>query len=191
MTGDFSAGPSALGFFYQARYALLLLLRNDSDYEMSLESLDDIVFERAGNPVELLQTKHHINSTASLSNASTDLWKTLRVWSTEVSQGQVQPEEVMFTLVTTARAPDESAASKLCPETSQGRDVNSALEILRETVRSSRSETNRPAYDAFSSLSDSQQRKLVSSIYVLDSSPNILDARDKIISELRVATSAL
>src|SRR5881628_1155073 len=75
MSGQFSANASALGYFYQARYALLLLLGADVDAEMSLERYDDIAFEQEGTPKELLQTKHQINYTGSLSDASTDLWK--------------------------------------------------------------------------------------------------------------------
>jgi len=33
---SFSAAPSALGYYYQSRYALLLLLKADDDAQMSI-----------------------------------------------------------------------------------------------------------------------------------------------------------
>lgn len=191
MSGQFSANASALGYFYQARYALLLILQAKSDAEMSLESLDDIAFEKGGTAVELLQTKHHIDSTASLTNASSDLWKTLRVWCTAVLNNAIKPDEVVLTLVSTGRAPDGSVASKLRPEISQGRDVDTALKTLRTTAQTSSSHVNAPAYAAFLSLSKQQQQKLINSVRVLDSSPTILDARDRILEQIKFATRPL
>jgi hypothetical protein len=189
MSGQFSANASALGYFYQARYALLLLLGADVDAEMSLERFDDIAFEQDGTPKELLQTKHQINYTGSLSNASTDLWKTLRVWSDAIAKGRIEPTETILTIVTTGRAPDGSAASKLKPnDAQQQRDVNSALDTLRQVPQSSKSETNKPAYDAFLALTPEQQHALVNNIYVLDSSPNILDTKDQLLGKLKFST---
>jgi C-terminal domain 7 of the ABC-three component (ABC-3C) systems len=188
MLGMFSANASALGYFYQARYALLLLLDSDVDSEMSLERFDDISFDQDGVPIQLLQTKHHVNSSGSLSNASTDLWKTLRVWSEAVAKRQIEPSKTVFTLITTNRAPNDSAASKLRPASVGGRDVNSALSTLCETAKKSESSVNRAAYDTFLGLPSPQQTALVTSINVLDSSPNILDTRDLILNRLKYST---
>jgi len=189
MMGEFSANASALGYFYQSRYALFLLLsRAEADAEMSVERLDDISFGQGDNPVELLQTKHHIKATASLSDASTALWKTLRVWSVAFAESRISPGETILTLVTTGRAPRDSAAIKLRPHTTNTRDPENALKILREVASTSESQTNRPAYDAFRQLSDRQQRALVASINLLDASPNILDTRDQILKQMRIGT---
>ena len=40
---DFSARESGLGYLYQARYALWLLLDGPEEQEVVLETLDDIV----------------------------------------------------------------------------------------------------------------------------------------------------
>lgn len=189
MSGQFSANASLLGYFYQARYALLLLLGADVDAEMSIERFDDIAFEKEGTPTELLQTKHQINYTGSLSDASTDLWKTLRVWSEAVASGVIDPSEAILTLVTTGRAPEGSAASNLRPGSAQQkRDVDSALETLRNIPHTSKSDTNKPAYEAFLALKAEQQQALVNSIQVLDSSPNILDTKDQILEKLKFST---
>jgi len=55
---DFSATDSALGYLYQVRLALLSSLRRlsmDASFTVYFETLDDVVFEQAGTPVELLQ----------------------------------------------------------------------------------------------------------------------------------------
>jgi hypothetical protein len=188
MSGQFSANASALGYFYQARYALLLLLDAEVGSEMSLEKFDDISFETSGTPIQLLQTKHHISSTGSLSNASVDLWKSLRVWSEGVAQKKFEPSDTILTLVTTGLASDNSAASKLRPITVSRRDVDSALTILLDTAQTSDSKTNKPAYDAFRGLQPRQQRALVNSINILDSSPNITDTESLILRKLRLTT---
>lgn len=180
---DFSANAASLGYFYQSRYALLKLVQAEADAEMSLERFDDIAFEEAGTPTQLLQTKHHVRHTASLTNSSTDLWKTFRVWSESVLNGSVNPEETILTLITTGQAPPESAASLLRPE---NRDVNRAVELLSNVAATSESQTNRSAYEAFLRLSNEQQRALVSSVNVLDSSPDIIDVHDQIVKELRL-----
>lgn len=189
MTGPFSANASALGYFYQTRYALLILLRaggDDPDAEISIERFDDVAFEEVGTPLELIQTKHHIGSFKSLSDASVDLWKTLRVWSTAITCGDLQPENVRLTLVTTALAPEGSVASKLRPQFN--RDVDGALEVLRSVAITSTNKDNAPSYDAFRKLTPLQQKVLLGSVHVLDASPNIVDVREQIVSELRIAT---
>ncbi len=186
---DFSANASALGYFYQSRYALFLMLsRADADAQLSVERLDDISFAQDGTAVELLQTKHHIKATASLSDASTALWKTLHVWSAAFAENKIRPGESILTLVTTGRAPKGSAAAKLRPHTTGDRDWQTALEILRDVAGKSDSRTNRSAYEAFHNLSDRRQSELVMSIQLLDASPNISDTRGRILDQLRLST---
>ncbi len=194
MPGQFSANASALGYFYQARYALLLLMeagKTDPDAEMSIERFDDVAFEEAENPTELIQTKHHFNSSASLSDASTDLWKTIRIWSTESLKQSWDIDKIIFTLVTTTLAPPGSIASKLRSSDSGYRNVDEALTALLNVSKASESQDNRQAYEAFLGLSENQQHTLLNNVRILDASPNILDVRNKILGELRYTTRYL
>jgi hypothetical protein len=188
MGGQFSANASALGYFYQARYALLLLLNAGVESEISIERFDDIAFENNGSPTELLQAKHHISNTGSLTNASTDLWKTLRVWSTLIATNQIEPNKVVLTLMTTAIAPENSAASKLRPVGTKERNEDEALTTLLEVAKTSESATNEMAYIAFLDLSEPLQKSLLKSIQILDASPSITDAYEKILNKLRIST---
>lgn len=66
---DFSATDSALGYLYQIRLGLLSSLRRlsrDASFTIYFETLDDVVFEEAGTPAELLQLKHHCERAANL-----------------------------------------------------------------------------------------------------------------------------
>jgi hypothetical protein len=73
-SNPFSAADSALGYLYQVRAGLLWALRRlkmNDDFLISLETLDDVTFEtKGGTPDELLQTKHHRDREASLTDAS-------------------------------------------------------------------------------------------------------------------------
>src|SRR5579875_1925009 len=117
-TNPFGASSSTLGYLYQCRYSLVLLLeraRTRPESELSIERFDDISFEEGGQPTEQIQTKHHIGRTGDLSDASTDLWKTIRVWAEGLRSSRLLLPDTSLLLVTTAMAPDGSAASKLRP----------------------------------------------------------------------------
>ena len=69
---------------------------------MSLETLDDVVFESDSNPSELLQVKHHLNHKASLKDKSVDLWKTIGIWI-DLRSKSLTPEDCIRCLLTTGR----------------------------------------------------------------------------------------
>ncbi len=95
----FSASASMLGYVYQARYALLLLLRRnklDSNVRLTIEKFDDVAFDSGGGPDELIQTKHCVPG--NLTDLSEDLWGTLRIWAEGVRDNEFLPGTV-FTLV--------------------------------------------------------------------------------------------
>lgn len=170
----FSAADSALGYLYQARVALLWSLRcakAGGDFVVSLETLDDVTFEsKGGTPEELLQTKHHRNSEASLSNASSDLWKSLRVWFEGHADNRIPPDTTLC-LLTTGAAPKDGAAWFL---RNDNRNVERAQSILESTAQSSESQANAPAYTAFLAASATARRNILDSVVVLDRAPSIL-----------------
>ena len=132
-----SAAGSALGYLYQCRVAMLWTLRRirqggQAEFAIVIEGLDDVVFESDGSVTELLQTKHHVSRHGDLSDASEDLWKTLRVWCDAWATGMLVGETAFY-LVTTATAPTGSAAVLLGP--SQGRQPEAALTLLQAVAR--------------------------------------------------------
>jgi len=181
MSRDFSARESAIGYLYQSRYALYLLLKR-IDGDIAIEKLDDITFEEGFSPLELLQLKHHVNSAASLTNSCSDLWKTVRIWCDTLKKyGTIS----RLTLVTTSIAPRESVAFYL--KDNSNRDPLKAKEIMLSVISSSKNKANQVAYESFRSLTPDQQLKLVENIYIVDGSPDIIDIIEEIKKQLALS----
>jgi len=190
----FDATPSALGYIYQVRYALLLALKkiaeaNDpDDCFISIEQLDDIAFEENGDPVELLQAKYH-GSPGNLTDRSADLWKTVRIWSEMIASQEVSLEEVAFTLLTTESAVPDSIANYLGTD-EKTRNIQAALIAMRNISQETQNATNKKAYEAFTALEPWQQEGLLNSIYVIANSPHIIEVEKKIKRQIRLSASA-
>lgn len=171
---QFSAADSALGYLYQVRCALLWSLQRlpiEPAFEASIETLDDVTFETAGSPQELLQTKLHKNRGANLTDASPDLWKTLRIWIAALDAGQITSETVLY-LVTTENASPGTIAGNLKVT---GRDTEVALQRLEQTAQTSTNQTNNTAYQAYLNKPPEERKKLIDRIFVVDSAPDISD----------------
>jgi hypothetical protein len=183
MMSSFSAEDSALGYFYQSIYALLLVLDEQEEAHIALENLDDVDLLVDGKILELRQLKHHIKGEASLTNLSSDLWKTIRIWSTYIHDGTINPSEVKLILITTANAPEGSIARCLSP-IHKYRNNKEIADQLLELSSTSTNQKLEEAFKAYKDLNDSQRELLVSSIVVLDNSPDIFDTDKKIKSKL-------
>jgi len=183
-TSQFDASSSFLGYLYQARLALLLTLRKtkrDPGLQVSIERFDDVSFDEAGTPLERIQTKHHIGKTASLTDRSSDLWRTLRVWSEDILKGDLDPSSIILTLMTTGAAPANTAASYL---RASGRDVREASRILLQVADTGGNVENESGYAAFLQLSKTDRAMLLNAINILDSAPSISTVETEIADEL-------
>lgn len=181
----YSAADSAIGYFFQFKYALfdsLSKLSSGESFLVSMEKLDDIGFEdREGHKI-LKQVKH---TKKSLTDKSVDLWKTIRIWCEGISSGYIPPDTTFY-LVTTAKTQDGSAANYLTAGNS--RDPFQALELLELACASSTNKDNIDAYKSFNGLSKLQKDNLVQNIIILDSVPpiNNLDKKTKDVIRLNV-----
>jgi hypothetical protein len=176
----FLAAGSAAGYYYQARVALVEALKfaySESGIDIAIERLDDVSFEKDGTPLELLQTKHHISKVGDLTDTSPDIWRTLRVWCENVKKDPSLPSRTRFTLITTAEASEESAASCLRPQTthSQYRDVDAADSLLMTAATSSTNVALASAFEIFRGLTPEMRKSLLTAIEVLDRAPQISD----------------
>lgn len=183
---DFSAGDSALGYLYQVRLALLSSLKRLSKgdaFSVYIESLDDVVFDQDGSPVELLQLKHHRRKAANLTDASPDLWKTLRVWMEGRAADSIPSDGRLF-LVTTEAVGDRSAASLLLRSE---RNVEEASRRLAATATTSSNRENRPAYALFRALDDQARAQLLEQVTILPLGPSIEDVGEQLRWEIRLA----
>ncbi len=181
---DFSAKEPSLGYYYQIRYSLYLLLREKvkDNPSIRLEDLDDIVLNDIDG-TNLYQTKLHINSVANLSERSSDFWKTIRVWSEAISNNLVDVDNTIFTLITTAKATPDSFISKLTINSVQTRI--GILESMQNICKEQNNQTNQKGYSAFLNLSSEQQIKLINNIYVIDASLSIEETLKAIKGELK------
>lgn len=193
MTGTPGASPfaavdSTLGYLYQVRSALLWALRRqkvEPNFLVSIETLDDVTFETTGGTAtDLLQTKHHRRGTASLTDASTDLWKTLRIWFEGLASGEISTNANLY-LVTTGNAPDSSAASRL---RAQFRDVAMAQQALDATASSSTNTANRRAYEAYLRATSFQRATVLDKVVIMDASPSSVDLDGELHQEVYWAT---
>jgi hypothetical protein len=158
-----AAGP-ALGYLAQVDYALLAALErmdDEDDFTVSIETLDDIVFHDAnsGDATEKWQSKHTIDHRRSLSDASTDLWKTLANWITEPGEPNTR-----LVLLAVAEAGPTAAFLRVGPD----RDVASAQERLQRTAQTSASASNADYYAAFLALTPEQRTALLDRIEIFD-----------------------
>jgi hypothetical protein len=183
------ASASATGYLFQCRCALLAGLRAIPDapqLAISIEKFDDIAFEEDGEPIQLIQTKHHIGKKGNLSDASVDLWKTLLIWSTVVAKNVEAPFRLKFVLLTTAAAGEGSAA---CYLRLRERNEEEADKLLLQIAARSTSKENAEAYKAYNSLPETLRLSLLRAIMVLDGSPNIIDLRDEVTRQVYYAAS--
>lgn len=183
------ASASATGYLYQCRIALLMALKAmplNVNQEVSVERFDDVAFDTTGTPSDLIQTKHHIEKTGNLTNASTDLWKTLLIWLKAVKADAQLPFRTKFLLMTTGSAPDASASSYLRAITNE-RNEDKADKLLAETAATSKNVDHAEAYEIYKGLSQEVRLSLLRSITVLDNAPNITDVIDEIRQVLYMA----
>lgn len=186
LSDTFSASSQALGYLYQIRLALYLAMKDENiDKDLGIELLDDVSFYSEGTPLELIQVKHHLKKTASLTDGSLDLWKTIRVWSEAVKESKVEVPGVIFTLITTATASEGTVAFYLRDD--KNRNPQLAMEKLMDFTRKSKSE-NQKNFDAFRNLNDEQRFELVKSIYIMDATSNIVDVTQLIKRRLTLST---
>src|SRR5690242_17521048 len=168
----FGAGDSALGYLYQMRLALLGALQRLARgyiFSVYLETLDDVTFEPSGSPKELFQLKHHIKSAGNLTDASPDIWKTLRVWMTGRSDGSI-PLDARLCLVTTSSVAEHSIAAKLG---FKDRDESQAIQALSDIATTSTNAGNAAAYSLFLGLNAAEKLALVGSITIVPKASNI------------------
>lgn len=171
------ASEQMLGYLYQVQYALALLLENaNSSFQISIEKFDDIAFSEDGLPKQLIQLKHHVQRQGNLTDASTDLWKTLNVWIDVVSKDPNILYETEFIIVTTSIAPDNTAASYL--KRNENRNVESAYEQLRNICTTSKNIDHKKYYEAFLNTDETVLKRLLSQICVIDGASNIIEVEN-------------
>ena len=181
---QFSAAGPALGYLAQVDYALLLTLGKMDDQPelaVSIETTDDIVFDDPSTnaPLELWQSKHHIERRGSLGDASPDIWKSIANWISDSQMG-----EKSRILLSTVDAPQGSAAAHLTRDLN-ARDPTVAHERLVGVAEAKGNKDHIEYYDAFLNLKPNLRLDLLRNIYVVDHASCAADISGALANTLR------
>lgn len=182
-----SAVPSALGYYFQSLYALVLICEADDDATISIETDDDLFLE--GDVNKLVQLKHSLANKTDLSITDTGFWKAIRNWSLRTHDGTEQ-----FLFVTRAPIGDDSPLRPLLKPNTHRKDVVTALVTEATRVMDERKAAEKTdkkplphqerykGCEAFLALNAKRQQQLVKYIQIPLDAPTAADV-PKIISK--------
>ncbi|MBA9068163.1 hypothetical protein FHR71_001904 [Methylobacterium sp. RAS18] len=190
-----SADASALGFLYQAQYALLRLWKESSyDAVIYLETLDDVVLEVNGQTI-LEQLKHSLSTKpAAITLASVSVWKTLKAWIDVLPD--LDLSKTSLHLVTVADLSPTSPLKFLLDEAGNRDELVTALQEEARRVIQERADAQAlgitplphmkraPGCKAFLDLSEGIQAELVSRIRLMPGQQNIRHIEDELAKTL-------
>ncbi|MEQ8500369.1 MAG: hypothetical protein RIB84_13310 [Sneathiellaceae bacterium] len=174
-TNVHSADASALGFLYQAQYALLRLWsETSSDAVIYLETLDDVVLQANGQTI-LEQLKHSLAAKPDqITVASVNLWKTLKSWIDVIPN--LALHDTAFHLVTVAEISPASPLNVLLDDTKSRDNLVAALQEEAQRVIQERADAEAngirplphakraPGCKAFLDLSHDLQVEIISRV---------------------------
>lgn len=184
----FEASASALGYLYQLRVALqrcVELSRGGIEWSVAIEATDDVQ-ALIGSHTELTQLKKRAEN-VRLTDLSSDLWKTIRVWSHAVTEGHIDLAETSLYLITTAELPDDSAGFLLQSKASGHRDEKAAEALLVQARQSSKSTTLAKAFEAFDALGEQRRAELIGRIEVIGDAPGMDSIREDLLGYASLA----
>jgi hypothetical protein len=187
---QFDASAALAGYLYQCRLGLLLSLRElkkKPNCQVSIEKFDDVAFHEEDYVHCILQAKHHIGK-KNLTNSSVDIWKTIRIWTEQFQAGVFKNSDTKRLLITTAAAPNGSAMAKLRVESTEDERAEALVE-LQQAAKKSTNQSSKAGREAFLALTDGEANLLLSTITVLDKSPNLHDVLAEIEGELQLVSA--
>ncbi len=205
MSSHSAVGP-ALGYYYQAIFALISLFdsKNDNAF-VSIETFDD-VYHEDGSTKTLIQLKHKTTK-SKISIKDDDLWKTLKVWCDYLETND--PQDGIFTLSTVASIDIDDSLNVLKTE-SEDRGIleteliNEAQRVIdeRENVKNENFEllskgekekslpfeSKYKGCQAFLTLPSLTRQTLLKNTRLHTSVFSISNAQDEVIKRIRTTT---
>jgi len=184
----FSAKEPSLGYHYQVRYALYLLLKakdKESPF-VRLENLDDVEVVDV-NKNELHQTKFHNKKAANLTDASVDIWKTIRVWGELALTSEIDLKNVVLVLVTTSETSKGASLHDLKTNGKTDETVKGVIKKFDTVSETSKNKTLKDAFAVYKKLSATQKENLVKSFSLVDNALGFDELKNSIYNELQFA----
>jgi hypothetical protein len=171
-TDKFSAGDQSLGYTYQARFALLQLLRLPEETAILIEKDDDLDFVDEAGSKSLASLKHKATG-ERLTDLSVDFWKSINIWLTRYKRDGCAASFLRFFLFTTAAVSEKSFLSKL---TANGeRKTVDVVNLAHKALAATTSAVILPIKADFDALSELEKQDFLERIYIFDHSPRIED----------------
>lgn len=185
---QFSAKEPSLGYHYQIRYALFLLLsvRDKDEPFIRLENLDDVEIGDI-NKIDLHQTKFHTETAANLTDTSPDFWKTIRVWSELIIQNQIDLDNSIFLLVTTSETSENSILRELTEKKEGFKTIENIIAKLNDISNKSKNTDLQSAFKVYNQLTIKQKEGLIKNINICDNAIGFEDLKKGICKELQLS----
>lgn len=194
--GTHSAEAAALGFYYQAFFALLTLLGQSTDNAaVGIERLDDVELKADGHTL-LYQLKHSMASEPpAISLKSRSLWRTVKVWIDVLST--VTLSETTFHLVAVGGVSSDSPLKVLSDSDADRAEivavmVEEAERVIDLRAAAEKSKSPLPFADrvdgcrAFLALTPTERQNLMRRVKIQLHSPNIGAIEDLIAGHLKI-----
>lgn len=176
----FSAGEQALGYTYQARFALLRLLQLPEDTAVLMEKDDDLDFADDKGIKTLASLKHKAKGDR-LTDLSTDFWKSLRIWLTRYNRDGRSECTLRFFIFTTSVVAENSFLAHFLP--TEKNDASIVLPLAQEALSATQSKVIKPIKAEFDQLSEDEKIDFLSRVVIFDNSPRIDDVPELIIGQ--------
>ncbi len=202
-----SATGPALGYYYQAIFALVCLFDSKDDNAfVSIETFDD-VYHEDGTQKTLHQLKHSIQLDTKISIKSEQLWSTLKVWCDFIIVND--SKDGLFTLSTVATIDLDSPLNIFKDADSERDSLETLLLQEAQSVIGKRKEVERTnssnivngtkekklpfenkykGCEAFISLDSEKRRYLLKNTRINTSSFTLSEAKDEVIKRIKVFT---
>jgi hypothetical protein len=181
-TDRFSAGEQGLGYLYQPRFALLQILQLPEETSVFVEKDDDLDFVDAGGRKTLGSLKHKAPG-ERLTNLSTDLWKSVRIWLTRYKDGGRIESTHRFYLFTTNEVSETSFLKEFLPTAiARSADDPTLITLADAALAETQSELIQQIANQLHTLNEPEQIDFWRRITIFDRAPRIDDIPGLIIN---------
>lgn len=173
-TNQYAAGEQGLGYIYQPRFGLLKLLQWSEDTSILIEKDDDLDFMGSDGIKTLASLKHKGNGD-TLTDLSTDFWKSVRIWLDRYNRDGRSEASLRFFLFTTGKVSKTSFLRHFLVKPPDYDQPESLRQLVNVALAKSKSKLIIPIAEEFNKLSDILQDDFLSRIVIFDGGPRIED----------------
>ena len=175
----FSAGEQSLGYTYQARFALLHLLRLPEETAVLIEADDDLDFVDASGAKTLASLKHK-EPGDRLTDLSVDFWKSVNIWLTRYKRDGRAMSPLRFFLFTTSAVGEDSFLAVFARDSVRNDEV---VTLADAVLNNTSSKVILPIKKSFDELSAEEKKDFLGRISIIDKTPRIQDVPATIVDQ--------